>query len=236
MGTAQALAACAAMHCLDSNMAQRAAGWMVATQTCEWRWGPPRTPVDYSGNEREGNLRSWREKRGALEILQRRGNSGRCECAFFHWLGQVRRSNEVSHVASCGSPMRWSRTGIGSRDRRFLFIQIWYHERLYPLAFAAVRCRGRWVLWSLRRRPDVGTLIFRGPCATAAAQQHVLIVCRALARCEEIADRKLQAVSGRFRNMNRCRKQWHTCQIEFWVRHCSRRIYRAIVSQSTACC
>jgi len=46
MGTAQALAACAAMHCLDSNMAQRAAGWMVATQHASGGWGRRERPVD----------------------------------------------------------------------------------------------------------------------------------------------------------------------------------------------
>ena len=61
IGTAQVLAACAELQRLDSNMAQRAAAWLLAAQHADGGWGPPRAPVDYSGNERDGNSRSWRE-------------------------------------------------------------------------------------------------------------------------------------------------------------------------------
>ena len=120
------------------SMAERAAAWLLAAQHADGGWGPPRAPVDYSGQERNGNCRSWRENETLAKVLQRRGNGGGRERAHCRWLRRVRRLER-----SVSRGLAWLANAVEQDRHRqpaivgFYFSQIWYYERLYPLAFAA---------------------------------------------------------------------------------------------------
>jgi squalene-hopene/tetraprenyl-beta-curcumene cyclase len=146
MGTAQALAACADLGCLDSNTAQRAAAWMVASQHADGGWGPPRAPVDYSDNERNSNFRSWREN----ETLAKFCSVEETAAAVSALVPLAATSPALERSVSRG--VKWLTNAIEQdRHRRpaiigFYLSRIWYYERLYPVAFAAEalsRARGK---------------------------------------------------------------------------------------------
>ena len=137
IGTALVLAAYVEVGRLDSSMAQRAAAWMLAAQHADGGWGPPRAPVDYSGNERDGNSRSWREN-GALAKF----------CSVEETAAAVSALVPLSAITpaverSVSRGLAWLANAVEQDRHRqpaiigFHFSQIWYYERLYPLAFAA---------------------------------------------------------------------------------------------------
>ncbi|HEX3599583.1 MAG TPA: prenyltransferase/squalene oxidase repeat-containing protein, partial [Lacipirellulaceae bacterium] len=137
MGTAQALAACAELGCLDSNTAQRAAAWMVASQHADGGWGPPRAPVDYSDNERNSNFRSWREN----ETLAKFCSVEETAAAVGALVPLAATSPVLERSVSRG--LKWLTNAIEQDRHRqpaiigFYLSRIWYYERLYPVAFAA---------------------------------------------------------------------------------------------------
>ena len=137
LGTALVLTTFAELCCLDTNTAQRAASWMVASQHSSGGWGPPRVPVDYSGNERDGNLRSWREN----DTLARFCSVEETAAAICALLPLATATPAIERAVSRG--LNWLTNAVEQDQHRqaaiigFYFAQIWYYERLYPLVFGA---------------------------------------------------------------------------------------------------
>ena len=137
MGTAQVLAACAELGCLDSNLAKRAAAWMLSTQHASGGWGPPRSPVDYSDNERDSNFRSWREN----EALSKFCSVEETAAAVSALIPLTVQSPALERGVSRG--LTWLTNAVEQDLHRqpavvgYYLARIWYYERLYPLAFAA---------------------------------------------------------------------------------------------------
>ena len=137
VGTAQVLTACAELERLDSDMARRAANWLLTAQHAGGGWGPPRVPLDYSGTYRRRHPHLARERR-AGQMLHRRGNvagRGRAPAA------GATPTSVYAQAVSKG--LTWLADAVEQdRHRRpavigCCFPRLWYHERLYPLLFAA---------------------------------------------------------------------------------------------------
>ncbi len=139
IGTAQVLTACAELHCLDSNTAQRAAGWLLASQHSSGGWGPPRAPVDYSGSERERNVRSWRENETQAKFCSVEETAA----AVSALIPLAATTPAFEGPVSRG--LIWLIDAVEQDRHRqpaiigFYLSRIWYYERLYPLAFAGWR-------------------------------------------------------------------------------------------------
>ncbi|MFO0788741.1 MAG: prenyltransferase/squalene oxidase repeat-containing protein [Pirellulales bacterium] len=137
LGTALVLAACGELHCCDSNMAQRAAAWMVASQHSGGGWGPPRAPVDYSEGDRAANMRSWRENDTLAKFCSVEETAAAVSALvpFAAMSPALERSvsRGLAWLASAAEEDRLRRPAIVG----FYLSQIWYYERLYPLVFAA---------------------------------------------------------------------------------------------------
>jgi squalene-hopene/tetraprenyl-beta-curcumene cyclase len=137
MGTAQVLAACAALQRLDTDVAQLAAAWLAAAQHSDGGWGPPRAPVDYSDPEKEVGLRSWREN----DVLAKFCSVEETSAAVSALLPMAQKSAALERNVSRG--LVWLTNAVEQDAQRqpaiigFYFSRIWYYERLYPLAFAA---------------------------------------------------------------------------------------------------
>jgi squalene-hopene/tetraprenyl-beta-curcumene cyclase len=137
LGTAQVLTACAELHGLDSSMAQRAVGWLQASQHSSGGWGPPRVPVDYSDGERNRNFRSWREN----DALAKFCSVEETAAAVTALLPVAAKEAAIQKSVSRG--LAWLTTAVEQDRHRqpaivgFYLGQIWFRERLYPLVFAA---------------------------------------------------------------------------------------------------
>ena len=59
VGTAQVLLTCGDLVRLDSELALRAARWLMTAQHSNGGWGPPAHRLDYSGTYKDG-FRAWR--------------------------------------------------------------------------------------------------------------------------------------------------------------------------------
>jgi squalene-hopene/tetraprenyl-beta-curcumene cyclase len=137
MGTAQVLSACAEVGGLDSGMVERATAWLLAAQHADGGWGPPRAPVDYSGNERERNARSWRENEAQSKFC-----SVEETAAAVSALIPLSATNPALE-RSLSRGLAWLTNAVEQDRHRqpaiigFQLSQIWYYDRLYPQAFAA---------------------------------------------------------------------------------------------------
>ena len=137
LGTAVALSAYANLDQLDSAEARRAASWLLISQHSSGGWGPPRAPVDYSDNERDGKLRSWREN----DTLAKFCTIEETAAAVSALLPLAATDTAVNRSVSRG--LAWLANSVEQDGHRrpaivgFYFSRIWYYERLYPLAFAA---------------------------------------------------------------------------------------------------
>ena len=136
MGTAQVLMACAELQRLDSNMAMRAAGWLVASQHTAGGWGPPRVPVDHSGDQYRGT-RSWRKTDALAKFCSIEETAASVSALF------SLAATNPAYERSVSRGLSWLATAVEQDAHRrpailgFYFSRIWYYERLYPLAFAA---------------------------------------------------------------------------------------------------
>lgn len=137
LGTALVLAACGELHCCNSNLAQRAAGWLVASQHSGGGWGPPRAPVDYSDGDRAANMRSWRENDTLAKFCSVEETAAAVSALvpFAEMSPALERSvtRGLEWLSSAAEEDRLRRPAIVG----FYLSQIWYYERLYPLVFAA---------------------------------------------------------------------------------------------------
>jgi squalene-hopene/tetraprenyl-beta-curcumene cyclase len=137
LGTAQVLIACDELRQLQSNMAARAAAWLITAQHSAGGWGPPRAPVDYSDEERDVNIRSWRENESLAKFCSVEESSAAVTA-----LVPLVAINPVA-ARSVSRGLLWLANAVEEDAQRhpaiigFYFSRIWYYDRLYPLAFAA---------------------------------------------------------------------------------------------------
>jgi squalene-hopene/tetraprenyl-beta-curcumene cyclase len=136
IGTALVLMMCHDLGRLQSELADRAAGWLRTAQHANGGWGPPRAPLDYSGAYKDG-FRAWR----ANEALARVCSIEETALALMALLPLAGTSDAVSRAIANG--LEWLTNAVEQdADRQgsvlgFYFSKLWYHERLYPLVFAA---------------------------------------------------------------------------------------------------
>jgi squalene-hopene/tetraprenyl-beta-curcumene cyclase len=136
VGVSEVLLTCADLDRLDWEVAHRALRWLLAAQHSPGGWGPPRAPRDYSGSDKEG-FRAWR----ANEALAKHCSVEETSLAVSALLPMANTSPDVGKALSAG--LTWLVNAIEQDSHRrpaiigFYPSKIWYHERLYPLVFAA---------------------------------------------------------------------------------------------------
>jgi squalene-hopene/tetraprenyl-beta-curcumene cyclase len=135
-GTAQVLLASADWERLDSNLAQRAARWLVAAQHTNGGWGPPRTPVDYAVAEKDGP-----RGRRVNEAMAQFCSVEETALAISALMALAGTNSAISQTVSRG--LTWLINAVEDDGHRrpaiigYTSSKLWYDERLYPLAFAA---------------------------------------------------------------------------------------------------
>jgi squalene-hopene/tetraprenyl-beta-curcumene cyclase len=135
-GTAQVLIACAELGRLESDMAQRAARWLLGVQHANGGWGPPRSSpaTSLSNIYRSGSSR-------AEDALASFCSVEETSLAVEALLPLV-ESNQF-HARAVKNGLKWLVDTVEQGRLRqpspigFYFAKLWYHERLYPLVFAA---------------------------------------------------------------------------------------------------
>lgn len=136
VGTAWVLECCAELNELSSELARRAACWLLAAQHTGGGWGPPRAPVGYSGTDKD-SFRAWR----ANDAMAKYCSIEETALAVRALLPLADSSESIAKAASAG--LNWLVNATEQDLHRgpaaigFLPSRIWYHERLYPLAFIA---------------------------------------------------------------------------------------------------
>jgi squalene-hopene/tetraprenyl-beta-curcumene cyclase len=135
-GTAQVLLTCAALCRLDTEMAVRAVRWLTSAQHSAGGWGPPRAPIDYSSAEKDG-FRAWR----ANESLAKFASVEETALAVTALFPLAATNHGAGRAVSSG--LAWLAASVeqdAHRQGAVLGVypgKLWYHERLYPLVFAA---------------------------------------------------------------------------------------------------
>ena len=127
---------CSELGLLESEMALQAVRWLVSAQHSGGGWGPPRAPLDYSASDKDG-FRAWR------------GNEAMAKLASVEETALVVQAllplAETNHTCAraVANGLTWLAAAVERDAHRqaavvgFFPPQIWYHERLYPLVFAA---------------------------------------------------------------------------------------------------
>ena len=134
IGTAQVLIACAELCRLESDMALAAARWLHTAQHSTGGWGPPRAPLDYSGDD--DGFRAWR----ANESLAKFCSVEETALTVQALLPFAESSQANARAVANG--LEWLARAVEQDAQRqgavvgFYFNRLWYHERLYPLVFA----------------------------------------------------------------------------------------------------
>jgi squalene-hopene/tetraprenyl-beta-curcumene cyclase len=134
-GTSQVLFAAADLERLESNLAQRGVRWLLAAQHANGGWGPPRVAIDYSVGEVGTHARR------ANEVMSRFCTIEETSVATSALIPIAETSPAVAQAVSCG--YSWLTSAVEQDAHRrpaiigFSLAKLWYHERLYPLAFAA---------------------------------------------------------------------------------------------------
>ncbi len=135
-GTAQVLLTCADLERLETELASRAARWLVSAQHSGGGWGPPRAPLDYSAAAKDG-FRAWRANEGMAKLCSVEETA----LAVTALLPLIDSNAAVFQAVSAG--LAWLAGAVEQDAHRrpavigFYLPRIWYHERLYPLVFAA---------------------------------------------------------------------------------------------------
>jgi squalene-hopene/tetraprenyl-beta-curcumene cyclase len=135
-GTSRVIAACAELDMLQSELAQRAARWLVATQHVGGGWGPPRTHLETSGSFRYGSS-SWRAKDALAQFCTVEETALAVDALF----PLADTSQVFAQAVERG--LGWLTDAVEQdRHRRSTpiglhFAGLWYNERLYPLLLAA---------------------------------------------------------------------------------------------------
>jgi squalene-hopene/tetraprenyl-beta-curcumene cyclase len=135
-GTALVLAMCVQLEQMETPLARRAANWLLTAQHAAGGWGPPRVPLDYSGTYRTG-APSWRENDALAQFCTVE------ETALAVTALVPLVNTNVIYANAVSKGLAWLADAIEQdRHRRpgvlgWCFTRLWYHERLYPLVFAA---------------------------------------------------------------------------------------------------
>lgn len=136
-GTARVLEMCAQLDLLTTEMTRRAARWLLTAQHACGGWGPPRTPLDYSGTYKKNGSQSWR----ANPALEKFCSIEETALAVDALLPLATTDEAYSRAAQQG--LQWLVNAVEQDRHRqpavigVHFTRLWYHERLYPLVFAA---------------------------------------------------------------------------------------------------
>lgn len=134
-GTSQVLFAAAELERLESTLAQRAIRWLLAAQHAAGGWGPPRAAIDYSAGE------DGMQARRANEAMSRFCTIEETSLATSALMPVAEMNPALAQTVSRG--YAWLASAIEQDAHRrpaiigFSLAKLWYHERLYPLAFAA---------------------------------------------------------------------------------------------------
>ena len=136
IATAGVLSAYAQLQLLQADAARRAASFLARAQHAGGGWGPPRTPLDYSGVNSDGSL-SWRTNESLAKSCSveetGRGSSALLPLA----------DSERIFAAAVANGLNWLIEAIENDVHRRPAVvgawagKFWYDERLYPLIFAA---------------------------------------------------------------------------------------------------
>jgi squalene-hopene/tetraprenyl-beta-curcumene cyclase len=135
-GTARVVKMCAELGTLESDLAQRAARWLLGVQHANGGWGPPRTspatslsniyrPNSARAEDALASFCSVEETALAIEALL-----------------PLAETNQL-YARSVQNGLNWLMDAVDQGRLRqpapigFYFAKLWYHERLYPLVFAA---------------------------------------------------------------------------------------------------
>jgi hypothetical protein len=129
---------------LDTPFTQRAAHWLTRAQHANGGWGPPRAPLDYSGAFRTiapGTVResvtSWRANEASAKF---------CSVEETAWAVSALlplANRDPAYQSAVAAGLNWLASSIESDLHRQPAVvgvwpgKIWYHERLYPLVYAA---------------------------------------------------------------------------------------------------
>jgi squalene-hopene/tetraprenyl-beta-curcumene cyclase len=117
-------------------MAHRAVRCLLSGQHAGGGWGPPRAPLDYSSAEKDG-FRAWR----ANESLAKFSSVEETALAISALLPLATTHHAAGRAVSSG--LAWLAAAVEQDAHRqgavigFYPGRLWYHERLYPLVFAA---------------------------------------------------------------------------------------------------
>jgi squalene-hopene/tetraprenyl-beta-curcumene cyclase len=117
-------------------VSQRAVRWLLSAQHSNGGWGPPRIPVDYSGTDRDTS-RTWRENDAMAKLCTVEETS----LAISALIPLADSNPAISQAVS--RSLTWLTAAVEQDAHRrpaiigFSQAKLWYHERLYPLAFAA---------------------------------------------------------------------------------------------------
>jgi squalene-hopene/tetraprenyl-beta-curcumene cyclase len=136
-GTSQVLRMCSQIDLLAAEMARRAARWLLSAQHACGGWGPPRTPLDYSGQYKKNGSQSWR----ANPALEKFCSVEETALAVDALLPFAPTDEVFARAAHQG--LNWLVNAVEQDRHRqpavigMHFTRLWYHERLYPLVFAA---------------------------------------------------------------------------------------------------
>lgn len=135
-GTALVMLAAADLDRCNSTLAQRAARWLVTTQHSNGGWGPPRTPIDYSGYAKDAA-----QGRRTNETMAQYCSVEETSLAIQALLPFAAANPPIAQSVARG--LTWLIQTIEQDGHRIPAIigfspsKLWYDERLYPLAFAA---------------------------------------------------------------------------------------------------
>jgi squalene-hopene/tetraprenyl-beta-curcumene cyclase len=136
LGAADVLVLCSELNQLESETATTAIQWLVSAQHSTGGWGPPRTPIHYSNAEGDGF-----NARRTNEVMAKFCTVEETAAAVAALLPVADTSSAVSKAVSLG--LTWLINAVERDAHRrpavlgFYPSKIWYHERLYPLVFAA---------------------------------------------------------------------------------------------------
>jgi squalene-hopene/tetraprenyl-beta-curcumene cyclase len=135
-GTAEVLITCGELERLDADLAQRAAQWLLSAQHADGGWGLPRARLDYSGAEKDG-FRAWRANEARAKLCSVE------ETAMAVTAMLPLGDHNAAYAKSVSSGLTWLLNAVEQDAHRRAAVigfypgGIWYHERLYPLVFAA---------------------------------------------------------------------------------------------------
>lgn len=135
-GTAQVVSMCAERGMLESDMAQRAARWLLGVQHVGGGWGPPRSsPATSLSNVYRSNTSRAEDALASFCSVEETALA-------LEALMPLVGTNQL-YTRAVQNGLRWLVDAVEQGRLRqpapigFYFARLWYYERLYPLVFAA---------------------------------------------------------------------------------------------------